>query len=308
MKFFGFLGKAGRHRRALSMGESLRNYQKMELTNQLVAGMAHDLKNLLAIIVSNCELLTQNDLPPHVYMSVEKILKAANQSSEFLGRLLAFSRGEIPTADMVNIDSVLREMELLLRGTLHAKVNLELNLRAGGSLTAINRSYLEQIVLNLVLNSRDALPERGGEIAVRTCTLSISGKSLMASTLSAGSYVLLEVSDNGSGIDSDTRPHIFKPFFTTKTESTGLGLSVVNQLASMSGGEVRVTSIRGRGTTVRVLLPDSSKSVLAKAEGWRASGRRVVDSSQDCQNEIPFVWLQRRSLPALAGGTGRKGF
>ena len=306
MKFFGFLGKSGRHRRAHSIGERLRNYQKHEVVTQLACGLVHDLNNLLVIIKGNCDLLLENDLPPHVHACVQRIRKSASHSCDFVKKLLAFARGESPKRDVINIDSALKEMEVLLRFALRSDVQLELELDANKAETVIDSTCLQQVVLNLVLNSRDAMPE-GGEISLRTCTLPISGKSSMASKLPVGNYILLEVSDNGCGIDRDTGLHMFEPFFTTKKgHSQGLGLTVVNQIVALNGGEVQVKTAPQRGTTVRILLPDISRDGLHKS--GKNTQRFVGCDSTDGNDRMPLLWSQDCEIPSLCGVARCSGF
>ena len=306
MKFFEFLGRGGRHRRAHSIGERLRNQQKHEVVTQLACGLVQDLNNLLVIIKGNCDLLLENNLPQHVHASVQRIRRSASHSCDFVKKLLAFARGESPKTDVVNIDCALKEMEVLLRFALRSDVQLELELDASKAQTVIDSTCLQQVVLNLVLNSRDAMPQ-GGEISVRTCTLPISGKSSIASKLAAGNYVLLEVSDNGCGIDGETGLHMFEPFFTTKTgHSQGLGLTVVNQIVALSGGEVQVKTAPRRGTIVRILLPDISR------DGLRKSGtvvQRFVDRESTVGNgRMPLLWSQECEIPSLCSMARCSGF
>jgi two-component system, cell cycle sensor histidine kinase and response regulator CckA len=292
VSLFGFLGKFGRHRRALGLGEKLRNLHRMELMSQLASGMAHDLYNIIVIIKGNCDLLLEHDLPPHVYRSVQRIRMAATHGSGFLDTLLCFARGESPQAATTEIDSAIQNIEPLLLSLLQQGAQLKMDLQADGAHINIAPVFFSQIVLNLVLNARDAL-QHAGEICVSTSRLSLEPDQLASSNLPAGEYVLLEVADNGHGMDVQTGLHIFEPFFSTKEKGkgSGLGLTIVNAVVSQSGGEVQVTSAPDRGTTVRVFLP-KAYAVVCRETDSQPSARIRSNRGSDMQStELPAVWL-----------------
>ena len=307
MKFFGLLARRGRYGRALSIGESLRRYQRMEVVGQLTSSLAHDMNNLLHIIKGSCEVLLQNDLPPHVGVSVQQMRKAASQASGFLVKFLAFMQGNPPAAELIDIDSAVRDMEVLLRFALRKNVRLEVDLDASSSTIAMDRIHFEQLVLNLILNARDALSQ-GGKIVVRTRAFPISGDGSRSSRLPAGDYVSLEVSDNGCGIDMDIGVHMFEPFFTTKepAEGTGLGLSIVQQIVNFVGGELQVASARDRGTSVRVVLPEGSNSSAKKKAGPSKNTAVMPRRASQSKDDFPHLWSEQCWL-AMAAPPSRKG-
>ena len=294
MNLFGFLGKSGRHRRALGLGEKLRNLNRMELMSQLASGMAHDLYNLIVVIKGNCDLLLEHDLPPHVCRSVERIRIAATHGSGFLDTLLCFARGDSPTASTTEVDAAIRNIEPLLLSLLQKDTQLKIDLQAQGSRINISSVFVYQIVINLVLNARDAL-QCAGEVCVSTSKISLVPNQLSGSNLPGGEYVVLEVSDNGQGIDIERGLQIFEPFFSTKAEGkgSGLGLTIVNSVVSNCGGEVQLTSAPGHGTTVRVFLPKAYPLVCREngTDSHPSATTHDDPSSKNRSHDFPAVWL-----------------
>ena len=294
MNLFGFLGKSGRRRRALGLGEKLRNLNRMELMSQLASGMAHDLYNLIVIIKGNCDLLLEHDLPPHVCRSVQRIRTAATHGSGFLDTLLCFARGDSPTSSTTEVDAAIRNIEPLLLSLLQQDTQLKIDLQAQGSHINISSVSLYQIVINLVLNARDAF-ERAGEICVSTSRISLAPNQLRGSNLPGGEYVVLEVSDDGRGIDIESGLQIFEPFFSTKEKGkgSGLGLTIVNSVVSNGGGEVQLTSAPGQGTTVRIFLP-KAYPLVRRENGTDTQANATTHgdgSSKSRSNDFPAVWL-----------------
>jgi len=267
----------------------------MEIATELMCGLVHDFNNLLVMIKANCDLLLENDLPQHVATSVQRMRKAASQGSRFSDKLLALARGESPKKDVINIDSALREMDALLRFALRPNLELDLQLSALTAQTPINHICLQQVVLNLVLNARDALRD-GGVIAVRTRTVSRSDQSAIPSSLPPGNYIALEVSDNGRQMGAAASIHGFEPFLTTEgSPGKGLGLTIVHRIVALNGGEVQMASAAEKGSTVRVLLPDISQDAdtAVGIEG------RVGPDLKNTEKHIPFLWSPNCLIPIL---------
>ena len=299
---FRFIGKRGRHRRALSVGDTLRKYQKMEIVGEMTTSLAHDMNNLLQIISGCCEVLLENDLPPHIRTSVEQMDKGAAQACGFLEKLLAFMRGESPIPELIEIDLALKEMEVLLKFACRTNVQLQMELDAPDSKVAMNRTHFQQLVLNLVINSREA-SAKDGKVFIRTRPLSLSGSDSSSSKLPTGNYVLLEVADHGCGIDAEAGVHIFEPFFTTKeSRKRGIGLSIVRQILNVLGGELQVRSVKDRGTTVRALLPKASQDFEQLKDGRSknasSSKRRWLVDNED----FPLLWASSFRTTSSAGG------
>lgn len=292
MNLFGFLGKSGRQRRALGLGEKLRTINRTELMSQLTSGVAHDLYNLIMVIDENCALLLEHDLPLHVYRSVQRIRTAAKHGSGFLDTLLGFARGDSPMESSTDVDAAIRNMEPLLLSVLKRDTQLKTDLGAQGCQINIGSLFLYQIVLNLVLNARDAL-HRAGEIRLSTTKISLVPNQLTGSKLRGGEYVVLEVSDNGCGIGVEDGLRIFEPFFSTKEKGkgSGLGLTIVNGIVANNGGEVQVTSAPGQGTTVHIFLPKAYPTIFAGGETQSNSRTRDEASlKRPRAQELPAVW------------------
>ncbi len=250
-------------RRALE--DQLRQVQKMEAAGRLAGGLAHDFNNLHTAILGYGDLLLAR-LPEAdpLRRHSEEIRRAAERASALTRQLLAFSRKQVLMAEVVELNALIRELETMLRRLVGERVELELALDCLGCVIA-DPGQLEQVLINLVLNSRDAMP-RGGHLSIATRDVVLDEEYLHANIeAAAGPHVLLEVSDTGSGMDAETRSHIFEPFFTTKErgKGTGLGLASVYGIVKQSGGHLAVDTEPGRGASFRVYLPRTESRVSA---------------------------------------------
>ncbi len=238
--------------------EQLRQAQKMEAVGRLAGGVAHDFNNMLTGIIGYAELLLLK-MPaddPH-RKEVEEILAGGQRAAALTRQLLAFSRKQVVEPRVFDLNAVLLDMEKMLRRLIGEDVALETELAADAGRVRMDPGQLEQVVLNIAVNARDAMP-RGGRLAVRTASRrrdAAAGPSEL--TLPPGPYVLLEVQDSGCGMDEATRARIFEPFFTTKDvgKGTGLGMATVYGIVKQAGGDVTVESAPDQGTTIRILLP-----------------------------------------------------
>jgi PAS domain S-box-containing protein len=243
----------------LRLDERLRDAQKMEAVGRLAGGIAHDFNNLLAAIRGNAELMAHR-IPGDALLAAElnEILHAADRAATLTRQLLAFSRKQEVTAARVNLNELVDNVTRMARRLIGP--NVQLQVRPGSTLRPIfaDPSQLEQMLLNLILNARDALPD-GGRVVVRTTNVTIRDGSAEAvnTGLPAGRYVRLQVSDDGVGMDQATQARIFEPFFTTKEpgRGTGLGLATVYGTVRQMGGAVSVKSARNRGATFSIHIP-----------------------------------------------------
>jgi PAS domain S-box-containing protein len=238
--------------------DQLRQAQKMEAVGRLAGGVAHDFNNLLTAILGYAELL-QEQVPPGdpLRSSIDEIRHASDSAALLTRRLLTFSRRQVLRRDVIDVNVVIGAMGDLLRRTIGEHIHLEITLDARPAGTLADQDQLEQVLLNLVVNGRDAMP-MGGTIRIATDTVILDAPIAHERwTVPEGHYVLLTVSDRGAGMSAAVLEHLFEPFFTTKPRGNGmgLGLSTVYGIVTQSGGHVGVESQPGRGTTMYVYLP-----------------------------------------------------
>ena len=241
-------------RRQASLEVQLADARRLEALGQLAGGIAHDFNNMLTIIQTNSILLAgRGDLAAEAHEMVSDIVEAAKKSAELTSQLLTFARRQERKPQRFDLAKCVGGLEKLLRRLLPSAITLDLDLQPGATIVADPR-HLEQAVVNLVANARDAMPD-GGRCLVRTTTLVLADGEVP--DCPAGKWSELVVQDTGVGMDEETRKRVFEPLFTTKAEGlgTGLGLATVHGVVTGSGGSVTVQSAPGRGTRLRVLLP-----------------------------------------------------
>ncbi len=231
---------------------------KMEAIGQLAGGIAHDFNNLLTVILGHSEFLLNRDEPREsCRLRVEEIRKAAERGAWLTGQLLAYSRNQILEPAVLQINSVLEDMDGILRCVLGEDVALDLVMDSNPGWTRVDRGKLQQIVLNLAGNARDAMP-KGGRLRLETLNVSVNRQTPAARHFVAqGEYVALLVRDSGIGMDAETQARLFEPFFTTKEKGkgTGLGLATVYGIVKQSGGYIWAESEIGAGSVFQTLLP-----------------------------------------------------
>ena len=260
--------------------EQLRQSQKMEAVGQLTGGLAHDFNNLLTGISGSLELM-QARMAQGRTADVERYLVAAQgavkRASALTHRLLAFSRRQTLDPKPTNVNRLLSDLEDLIRRTVGPSVDVEVVGASGLWPTLVDPNQLENSVLNLCINARDAMPD-GGKLTIETTNKWIDERAARQHDLPVGQYVSVCVTDTGTGMTPDIIAKAFDPFFTTKPigEGTGLGLSMIYGFARQSGGQVRIYSELGEGTTMCLYLPrhTDEASSSAKATSWRSSGKR----------------------------------
>jgi CheY-like chemotaxis protein len=260
--------------------ERFRQAQKMEAVGRLAGGIAHDFNNLLMVIQGYADLLADR-LPAgdSLRRNAEQIQKASQRAASLTQQLLAFSRKQILAPKVLNVHSVVADMEKMLRRLIGEDIHLETTSQKDLGLVKADRSQIEQVILNLAVNARDAMPG-GGRITIETANVELDGSfTRVPQVLAPGKYVMLAVADNGTGMDAETQAHIFEPFFTTKEKGkgTGLGLATVYGIVKQSGGYVWVYSEPGHGATFKIYLPriedEAEESVAREPSGTQALPR-----------------------------------
>jgi PAS domain S-box-containing protein len=243
----------------MSLEQQLRQSQKMEAVGQLAGGVAHDFNNLLTVISGNCDILLTGFPPDDPKRGPLTDIRAAGERAANLTRqLLAFSRKQLLEPRLVDVHDVLRDMERMLRRLIGEDIDLETDFAADPSWVKVDPGQLEQVVMNLAVNARDAMP-RGGRVTLRTRTVEPSEAPDADET--AGRRlrprVAISIRDTGTGITPEVKARLFEPFFTTKAvgKGTGLGLATVYGIVKQSGGDITVESEPGKGSTFTVVLP-----------------------------------------------------
>jgi signal transduction histidine kinase len=269
--------------------ERLRQAERLEAVGRLASGVAHDFNNLLTGVLLYCDLLLNGlESGNRVRKYAEEIRAASLQATGLVRQLLALARPRYATPRPISLNEVAEGMRTLLLPLIGENIGLDFHLDPGLGLVNMDPAQVQQIVLNLVLNSRDAMPE-GGQITVETrnCSVQIVSENRSAGSAAASlPCALLVVRDDGKGMDAETRKHLFEAFFTTKGagKGTGLGLATVHDIVTGHGGLVHVESSPGCGARVTVLLPlipDTALHSVCAGNLVEAAGSQPVPSFQE---------------------------
>jgi two-component system, cell cycle sensor histidine kinase and response regulator CckA len=243
--------------------EQLRQAQKMDAIGRLAGGVAHDFNNLLGIVLNYAEFAIGSLDERHPAVAdVQEIAAAARRAAALTRQLLLFSRKQTPQTKVVALDSVVTDVQRMLSRVIGADIRMTTALAARPGSIDADPSQLEQVLLNLVVNARDAMPG-GGNLTIETAQVELDGVDARAAGIKPGRYVMLAVRDTGCGMDAATASRVFEPFFTTKDvgKGTGLGLATVFGIVQQHGGGISIETAPGRGTTFRLYFPRVVRAV-----------------------------------------------
>jgi PAS domain S-box-containing protein len=299
-RLVGILGIARDVTERLQLEQQFRQAQKMEAVGRLAGGIAHDFNNILTAITGYVDLLLEDLAAKDPRrQDAEEIRKAADRAAGLTRQLLAFSRQQVLQPRVVDLNALVSELEKMLRRLLGEDVTLATRLVAGLGRVRADPGQLEQVVMNLAVNARDAMP-RGGKLTIETADVAFDATSAAEHyPAPPGAYAMLAVSDTGTGMDPETQAHLFEPFFTTKEKGkgTGLGLATVYGIVKQSGGFIWVYSDLGVGSTFKIYLPRveaaADSALGAQASVPVARGTETVLLAED---EAPVRAVARQTL------------
>jgi len=287
--------------------------QKMEAVGRLAGGVAHDFNNLLTVILGYGEMLREEfGNNPEALDYAAEILRAGQRASALTNQLLAFSRRQVAVPRSLNLNQTAEHIEKMLRRMIGEDIDLRMKLADGLRSVLADPSHIDQVIMNLAVNSRDAMPQ-GGTLIIETANVDLTdeyvGRHL---DVEPGPYVMLAISDTGSGMDEATRSRIFEPFFTTKEQGkgTGLGLSIVYGIVKQAGGEIIVYSEPGHGTVFKLYFPAIEESAEplplppAELEVDRATETVLVVEDEDQVRSLTETMLTRQGYQVLAASSG----
>ena len=291
--------------------ETLRQTQKLEVIGQLTGGVAHDFNNLLTAVVGNIELAALRTHDQKVVNILRSASKAAERGAELTGQLLAFARKQHLAPRVVSLNELVSSMGDLLLQTIGATIRIETVMEKDLWAAMIDPTQFELVILNMAINSRDAMPD-GGRLTVATRNVAVSDPHRPMG-LAEKDYVAISVGDTGSGMTQEVAAKAFEPFFTTKAvgQGTGLGLSQVLGFAQQSGGEVRIDTRPGHGTTITIFLPRSWEFLPRAVDEDRAVPHRgtaakiLVVDDDDAVRELTVNALDAMNYQVLEARSGR---
>ena len=267
--------------------DRLRQAQKMEAVGQLAGGVAHDFNNLLTVITGHAELLLETTSDESSRVDLDAIAAAAASSAGLVGQLLAFGRRTMLRPEVTDLSSVVDEVMPMLRRLLPEHIEIEAKIRSDLPAVRVDPGQIQQVVLNLAINGRDAMPS-GGRLRIETSAREIEPiEAARMLGCMPGSYVELSIADDGIGMDAATRDRIFEPFFTTKAagRGTGLGLATVYGIVKQSGGYIALESAVNRGSTFRVLIPASGQTASSREADQPSRSPRGYERIVLCEDE-----------------------
>ncbi|PYX91406.1 MAG: hybrid sensor histidine kinase/response regulator, partial [Acidobacteria bacterium] len=291
----------------------LRQAQKMEAIGRLAGGVAHDFNNLLSVIHGYTEILLRRFRPGDpAYREADQVLTATERAAALTQQLLAFGRKQVLVPRVIDLNSVVKDMDHMLRRLIREDIDLGMRTEPELWLVRADPAQMEQVIINLAVNASDAIPS-GGRVTIETRNMFLDQSAVRQDpALTPGHYVVLSVSDTGIGMDAETRARIFEPFFTTKelTKGTGLGLATVYGIVQQSGGHISVYSEPGHGSTFKIYLPRAEGKLepviaLGKLEPPpKGSGTVLLVEDDAAVRGLAREVLQEQGYTVLAAGSG----
>ena len=300
-----------------ALAQQLNQAQKMESVGRLAGGVAHDFNNLLSVIIGYSDvLLDRPGLDPAMHKQAEEIRKAGKRAASLTRQLLAFSRQQVLEPKVLNLNAIVTDIEKMLRRLIGEDVELQSKLDPALGSVKADPGQIEQIIVNLAVNARDAMPQ-GGKLFIETCTEELDEEyARRHPPCTPGRYVLLSVTDTGIGMDPETQAHIFEPFFTTKElgKGTGLGLSTVYGIVKQSGGYIWVYSEPGHGAMFKIYLPQVGEPAQAIHPSEPASAQLLgsetilVVEDEESLRTLTHTLLEHRGYTVLDAKEGTHAF
>jgi two-component system cell cycle sensor histidine kinase/response regulator CckA len=296
--------------------DRLRQAERIEVVGQLAGGMAHEANNQMSVVLGAASfILGQKDLPEAVRQDVDYIRQAAERTASITRQLLAFSRRQILKPEVVNLNAVLNNLQPILRRTLTEQQTLELRLDPAAAPVRADPAQLDQVLLNLTINARDAMPD-GGTLTIETREVELTEEYTARHpgvSIIPGRYTALVVSDTGHGMDQETMKHLFEPFFTTKAvgQGSGLGLAMVYGIVKQTGGNIWAYSEPGMGTTLKLYFPSVHESTSAptpvepEPPSRAASGRILIVEDDPLVREMARRSLSEAGYEVIVAANGQ---
>lgn len=294
--------------------ERFNQSQKMEAIGKLAGGVAHDFNNILMAIKMNTEFaLKEIETNSQAHEDLNEVLTLANRASSLTRQLLAYSRKQVLELKVVHLNQVVENINKMLSRIIGEDIELNFHLEPNLPYVKVDEGQFEQVIMNLVVNARDAMPN-GGLLTLETRKVVLDEEYTKSYLdLNAGEYVLIAVSDNGEGIEPDIFKNIFDPFFTTKEQGkgTGLGLSMVHGIVKQSGGDIHVYSEVGEGTTFRIYLPTVKENIKVASNGTElidlnGRGRILVVEDEDSVRKAITRTLEKHGYSVLKANCGEE--
>lgn len=291
----------------------LRQAQKMEAVGRLASGIAHDFNNLITVLIGYTdELLEHVPAGSEAHHLAESVRRATDRAAALTQQLLSFSRRQASVANSVDLNLLITNMEDMLRRLLGQRIAIELSLQPGLATISADESQVSQVIMNLAVNARDAMP-KGGTLTMTTANVVLGDEHV---DMIPGPHVLLTVSDTGEGISSEVRDRLFEPFFTTKEtgRGTGLGLSMVHGIVRRCGGQIQVESAPGQGATFHIYFPSESSAAEIPAAGdapraarpaVKGEGLVLLAEDDASVRRLVVSELTRRGFTVIEASDGR---